>query len=83
MNHDLIKQLQSLSPTEGEWRLIDRFYLIDETGIEIADTYHEDDAPLIQLAPTMRLAILEMAKEIEELKSQLESERNSQVHSLR
>lgn len=58
MNHDLIKKLESLHPTEGEWK---------------CDLYDKnDDNTLINLAPTMRLEILKMAKEIEFLNERIE-----------
>lgn len=62
MNRDLIKQLQSLSPSED----------LKSDGTWNPDpAYIEDDAILITLAPTMRQEILAMAKEIKELRSQL------------
>lgn len=55
MNHDLIKQLQSLSPTEGE-------------GGYISLRTSEDHEKLMKLAIPMRQEILAMAKEIKECK---------------
>jgi hypothetical protein len=72
MNHDLIKKLESLTPTEGEW---EDFYGRIETDkdVDLFDKIEatQDDCTLVALAPQMRLAILDMAKEIEELKEAL------------
>ena len=73
MNRDLIKQLQSLSPTKGEWNngtmyiTSGKSYLFDFIDSDAS----LDDVDLVCLAPTMRQEILAMAKEIEELRSQL------------
>ena len=76
MNPDLIKQLEALSPTEGEWEFNEQIWMVvsheGENGRQpIASTYHIHDSRLITLAPTMRLVILDMAKEIEELKNEI------------
>ena len=61
---DLIAQLEKLSPTEGEWKIL----LFD---FKDADPT-KDDSKLITLAPTMRLEILAMVKEIEFLNTRIE-----------
>lgn len=84
MNHDLIKKLEALTPTEGEWHAIDfadRVYLMDggEDYYKSNDLLYAYDCPndylingeLASLAPTMRTEILAMAKEIEELKNEI------------
>lgn len=71
MNHDLIKQLQSLSPTEGEWYTEHRSIWAEDILLYESTCSTDHDDTLVYLAPTMRLEILAMAKEIEELRSQL------------
>jgi hypothetical protein len=70
---DLIEQLSKLTPTEGEW--ISEWGLIHIDGssltLFINDDSSDDDDKLITLAPTMRIEILDMAKEIEELREDL------------
>jgi hypothetical protein len=72
MNTDLIKKLESLTPTEGEW---EDFYGRIETDkdVDLFDRIeaNQDDCTLITLSPQMRIAILEMAKEIDELRNEL------------
>lgn len=67
---DLIKQLQSLSPTEGEWTS-NQYNHITGGRMFIGEILSGDDCELTTLAPTMRTEILAMAKEIKELRSQL------------
>ncbi len=80
-NPDLIKTLEKLNPTEGEWiKNHGAIYSEQETKGEAPILYlctdsTQDDDTLITLAPTMRLAILEMAKEIEEYKVAIEKYR--------
>ena len=67
--HDLILQLSKLNPTKRQWvydgiRLIRCF----RKNLFITHDAKKDDIHLTLLAPTMRLEILAMAKEIEELK---------------
>lgn len=79
---DLIAQLEKLTPTEGEWEFNLTYMMLnakittvrdDRTHssiMPIGQIYTKGDSDLITLAPQMRLAILEMAKEIEELKAE-------------
>ena len=75
---DLIEQLSKLTPTIELWKRVEdedddrSFHIvkIDEL-VEDTDWLSEDDGLLITLAPAMRLAILDMAKEIEELKNEI------------
>ena len=70
---DLIAQLEKLTPTEGEW-VLDGEYMISGSAylcdFDNSDST-QDDIDLITLAPQMRLAILEMAKEIGRLQMKL------------
>lgn len=79
MNHDLIKQLQALTPTEGEWHAVDfagHINIMDGDYYEANDLLDGEESPndyiingkLAALAPTMRTEILAMANEIEELR---------------
>ena len=77
---DLIEQLSKLTPTEGEWvaelQKDNIYYLLNEdTELMLLDKdwcmKAEDNSKLITLAPAMRIEILAMAKEIEELKEEL------------
>lgn len=71
---DLIEQLSKITPTEGEWyndKLNDRISCNNSVLYNSIYGMPDDDT-LVQLAPTMRLEILAMAKEIKELKSQNE-----------
>ena len=66
--HDLILQLSKLNPTKRQWvydgiRLIRCF----RKNLFITHDAKKDDIHLTLLAPTMRIEILAMAKEIEEL----------------
>ena len=76
MNTDLILQLEKLSPTEGIWEKDMWNYLRIKGKIAFEphgtnpNTYN-DDIDLITLAPAMRLEILAMAKEIEELRNEI------------
>lgn len=82
-NPDLIKQLESLRPTEGEWHAVDIagfIQIMHEPYYEAIDLLNADECDnylvngeLASLAPQMRLAILEIAKEIDELKEQVEA----------
>ncbi len=73
---DLIAQLEKLTPTEGEWSSVKDvdfpFITIGDCSLD-TDYLMNDDIDLITLAPTMRIEILAMAKEIEELKEELKS----------
>ena len=68
--HDLILQLSKLTPTEGEWSSVKDvdfpFITIGDCSLD-TDYLMNDDIDLITLAPQMRIEILAMAKEIEEL----------------
>lgn len=68
MNNALIDQLKALNPTEGRWDS-NGFNKIYSNRTYVAQALSGDDCELITIAPQMRTAILEMAKEIEELKS--------------
>ena len=71
MNTDLIAQLEKLSPTEGEWKFDkDYFYINYYASLHIVDV-SQNNLKLLSLAPTMRIAILDMAKEIERLQMKL------------
>ncbi len=80
MNTDLIAQLEKLSPTEGEWH-VDRWDYIHINGKITFEPHGADsnDVTLASLAPTMRLAILDMAKEIEELKAENERLKSKRI----
>ena len=68
---DLIAQLSKLTPTEGVWNY-DSFGINTEGEILYKSfESKESDDVLITLAPTMRIAILDMAKEIERLQMKL------------
>lgn len=69
-NPDLIKTLEALNPTEGEWveDEYDIVSVVNRLRMFIGVHCLDDDCTLVVLAPTTRLAILEMAKEIEELR---------------
>jgi hypothetical protein len=69
---DLIAQLEKLTPTEGEWD--DSYGIIEANDVALFDrrSATTDDCTLITLAPAMRIEILAMAKEIEELKNEVE-----------
>jgi len=66
---DLISQLEKLTPTKRQW-VYDGIKLIrcHKKNLFISHDAKQDDIHLITLAPTMRIEILAMAKEIEELK---------------
>ena len=72
MNTDLIAQLEKLSPTEGEEKWQDSYGIIDNGEVVLFDRIEAttDDCTLVSLAPTMRIEILDMAKEIERLNEQ-------------
>lgn len=69
---DLIALLEKLTPTEGKWdnnKFVDYPYVtVGKTSFDVS-RLEDDDIDLITLAPTMRLEILAMAKEIEELRN--------------
>ena len=69
---DLIAQLEKLTPTEGEWH-VDRWDYIHINGKITFEPHGADsnDVTLASLAPTMRIEILEMAKDIEELRNKI------------
>lgn len=71
---DLIAQLEKLTPTEGEWSSVKDvdfpFITIGDCSLD-TDYLMNDDIDLITLAPTMRIEILAMAKEIERLQMKL------------
>jgi hypothetical protein len=71
MNTDLIALLEKLTPTEGEWH-VDRWDYIHINGKITFEPHSADsnDVTLASLAPTMRIEILDMAKEIERLNEQ-------------
>ena len=68
---DLIAQLSKLTPTEGEWE--DFYGRIDIGDTSLFDRIEAtpEDCTLVALAPTMRIEILKMAKEIERLQMKL------------
>ena len=71
MNTDLIAQLSKLNPTKRQW-VYDGIRLIrcHKKNLFISHDAKQDDIHLITLAPTMRIEILDMTKEIEELKEE-------------
>lgn len=74
MKHDLIEQLEKLNPTEGEWKYSGGDIMCPSDILYLTFNSSNDDDTLVALAPTMRTAILEMAKEIEELRKLLKSD---------
>lgn len=74
---DLIAQLEKLTPTEGKWEKDMWNYLRINGKIAFEphgtnpNTYN-DDVDLVKLAPAMRIAILDMAKEIEDIRNALQ-----------
>ena len=72
MNTDLIEQLSKLTPTEGEWH-VDQWDYIHINGKITFEPYNANssDVALVSLSPAMRLEILAMAKEIEELRNEI------------
>lgn len=68
--HDLIDQLSKLTPTDGEWNKDDNC-TVRSNSYFIAEVMGVDNLDLITLAPQMRTAILDMAKEIEDLRDKL------------
>ena len=82
MNTDLIAQLSKLNPTKRQWvydgiRLIRCF----RKNLFITHDAKKDDIHLTLLAPTMRIEILAMAKEIEELRFNY-SEQSKEIDKL-
>ena len=80
--HDLILQLSKLNPTKRQWvydgiRLIRCF----RKNLFITHDAKKDDIHLTLLAPTMRIEILAMAKEIEELRFNY-SEQSKEIDKL-
>ena len=71
MNTDLIEQLLKLTPTEGVWTDLYGLIEIDNECLFESKQATFEDCTLVSLAPTMRLAILDMAKEIERLQMKL------------
>jgi hypothetical protein len=70
---DLIAKLKALNPTEGEWWANPSEGIFVNTRHLYADIHSsDDDDKLITLAPTMRLEILDMTKEIEELREEID-----------
>jgi hypothetical protein len=67
MNTDLIQQLGKLTPTEGEW--IERMLYV-ESKEDWLFASSKNNIELVLLAPTMRIELLAMAKEIERLKKE-------------
>lgn len=70
---DLIAQLEKLNPTKRQWvydgiRLIRCF----RKNLFITHDAKKDDIHLTLLAPTMRIEILAMAKEIEDIRNALQ-----------
>ena len=72
-NPDLIDQLKQLNPTEGEWRIQSNEIQAKNKDLFLLHESTHHDNVLASLAPTMRLEILAMAQEIEELRGQLKS----------
>ena len=75
MNTNLIEQLSKLTPTEGEWIYRNRAIYHKEQALILFRLNHypsEEEGELVSLAPTMRLEILAMAKEIEFLNTRIE-----------
>ena len=74
MNTDLILQLSKITPTEGVWEAPVGYIMCGNSFLFDFDSSDakQDDVMLVKLAPAMRLEILKMAKEIEELKAQNE-----------
>lgn len=64
----LIEKLKSIQPSEGKWDCDGDYIEAPYNILYKVESALFDDDRLVELAPTMRIAILDMAKEIEELK---------------
>jgi len=67
----LIEKLKSIQPSEGKWDCDGDYIEAPYNILYKVESALFDDDRLVELAPTMRLEIFAMAKEIEELRSQL------------
>ena len=74
MNTDLILQLSKLTPTEGVWEAPVGYIMCGNSFLFDFDSSDakQDDVMLVKLAPAMRLEILKMAKEIEDIRNALQ-----------